>query len=49
MNIQVELEGQLYRFRASAENTARICHPHPTYTEATKEATLAVHGRALHI
>jgi len=39
----------LMEFRASAEDMARICHPHPTYTEATKEAALAVHGRALHI
>lgn len=37
-------------FRASAEDMARICHPHPTYTEATKEAALAATGnRALHI
>ncbi|MBN4071443.1 dihydrolipoyl dehydrogenase [Crocinitomix catalasitica] len=37
-------------FRASAEDMARICHPHPTYTEATKEAALAAtEDRALHI
>ena len=37
-------------YRASAEDMARICHPHPTYTEATKEAALAATGdRALHI
>lgn len=37
-------------FRASAEDMARICHPHPTYTEATKEAALAATAdRALHI
>ena len=28
-------------YRASAEDLARICHPHPTYTEAIKEAALA--------
>ena len=37
-------------YRASAEDMARICNPHPTYTEATKEAALAATGdRALHI
>jgi dihydrolipoamide dehydrogenase len=39
----------LMEFRASAEDMARICHPHPTYTEAVKEAALAVDGRALHM
>lgn len=37
-------------FRASAEDIARICHPHPTYSEAVKEAALdATEGRALHV
>lgn len=37
-------------YRASAEDIARICHPHPTYTEAIKEAALdATDKRALHI
>ena len=37
-------------FRASAEDMARICHPHPTYTEATKEAAMAAtEDRAIHI
>ena len=37
-------------YRASAEDIARICHPHPTYTEALKEASLdASEGRALHL
>ncbi|MGB1103155.1 MAG: dihydrolipoyl dehydrogenase [Crocinitomicaceae bacterium] len=37
-------------YRASAEDMARICHPHPTYTEATKEAALAAtEDRAIHI
>jgi dihydrolipoamide dehydrogenase len=37
-------------YRASAEDIARICHPHPTYSEALKEAALdATDKRALHI
>ncbi len=36
-------------FGASAEDVARICHAHPTLSEAVKEAALAVEGRALHI
>ncbi len=40
----------LMEFRASAEDAARISHPHPTYTEAIKEAALAATGnRAIHI
>jgi len=40
----------LMEFRASAEDMARISHPHPTYTEAVKEAALAATAnRALHI
>mgnify|MGYP000507126775 FL=1 len=36
-------------FRASAEDISRICHGHPTYTEALKEAALAATAnRALH-
>lgn len=31
----------LMEFRATAEDMARISHPHPTYTEAIKEAALA--------
>ncbi|MBK7880359.1 MAG: dihydrolipoyl dehydrogenase [Saprospiraceae bacterium] len=39
----------LMEFRASAEDMARICHPHPTYTEALKEAALdATAKRAIH-
>jgi len=34
-------------FRASSEDIARICHAHPTLSEATKEAALAVAKRAL--
>jgi dihydrolipoamide dehydrogenase len=37
-------------YRASAEDIARICHGHPTYSEAIKEAALAATAdRALHI
>lgn len=37
-------------YRASAEDIARICHPHPTYSEAVKEAALDATGaRALHV
>jgi dihydrolipoamide dehydrogenase len=37
-------------YRASAEDLARICHPHPTYSEAVKEAALsATAERPLHI
>ncbi len=36
-------------YRASAEDIARICHPHPTYSEGVKEAALdATESRALH-
>lgn len=35
-------------FGASSEDLARICHSHPTFSEATKEAALAVEGRAIH-
>jgi dihydrolipoamide dehydrogenase len=36
-------------FGASAEDIARTCHAHPTFSEAIKEAALAVDGRAIHI
>jgi len=37
-------------YLASAEDIARICHAHPTFTEALKEAALdATDKRALHI
>ena len=35
-------------FGASAEDLARICHAHPTLSEAVKEAALAVDQRSLH-
>jgi len=40
----------LMEFRASAEDMSRISHPHPTYTEAVKEAALGATGTGyLHI
>lgn len=40
----------LMEFRASAEDMARICHPHPTFTEAVKEAALAAtDNRPIHL
>jgi dihydrolipoamide dehydrogenase len=40
----------LMEFKASAEDMARISHPHPTYAEAAKEAALAAtENRALHV
>ena len=36
-------------FRASAEDIARICHAHPSLSEATKEAALAVDKRTLNL
>ena len=47
-----ELIGEMVtviEFKASSEDIARICHPHPTLSEAVKEAALAVSGRAIHI
>lgn len=35
-------------FGASSEDIARVCHAHPTLSEAVKEAALAVDGRAIH-
>jgi len=36
-------------FGAASEDIARTCHPHPTFTEAVKEAALAVEKRAIHM
>lgn len=39
----------IMEFRATAEDVARMSHPHPTYTEAIKEAALAAtENRPLH-
>jgi dihydrolipoamide dehydrogenase len=37
----------IMEFRGAAEDIARICHAHPTLSEAVKEAALAVEKRAL--
>ena len=36
-------------FEATSEDLARICHAHPTLSEAIKEAALSVEDRAIHI
>ncbi len=36
-------------FGGSAEDITRVCHAHPTTSEAVKEAALSVDGRAIHI
>ena len=35
-------------FGASSEDIARTCHAHPTFSEAIKEAALAVDKRTIH-
>jgi len=35
-------------YRASSEDIARTCHPHPTVSEAIKEAALAAYSKAIH-
>ncbi len=39
----------LMEFGGSAEDLARICHAHPTLSEAVKEAALAAEGRPIHM
>jgi dihydrolipoamide dehydrogenase len=36
-------------FGGAAEDIARTCHPHPTLSEAVKEAAMAVGKRAIHM
>lgn len=36
-------------FRASSEDIARTCHPHPSLSEAIREAALAIDKRALNM
>jgi dihydrolipoamide dehydrogenase len=36
-------------FGASSEDIARVCHAHPSLSEATKEAALAVDKRTLNL
>ena len=40
--------GVAMEFGASAEDIARTCHAHPTFSEAVKEAALSVEKRAIH-
>ena len=40
--------GIAMEFGASAEDVARTCHAHPTFSEAVKEAALSVDKRAIH-
>ena len=40
--------GIAMEFGASSEDIARTCHAHPTFSEAVKEAALAVDKRAIH-
>ena len=35
--------------RMTLEDMAHACHPHPTLTEAMKEAAMAALGHAIHI
>ena len=44
ISLSVSLKAE---FKASAEDIARICHAHPSLSEATKEAALAVDKRTL--
>ena len=36
-------------FKASAEDVARTCHPHPSLSEVVREAALATDKRAIHM
>jgi dihydrolipoamide dehydrogenase len=36
-------------FKASSEDIARVCHPHPSLSEVVREAALAVDKRALNL
>jgi dihydrolipoamide dehydrogenase len=36
-------------FKASAEDIARVCHPHPSMSEVIREAALATDRRALNL
>ncbi|HKQ94722.1 MAG TPA: dihydrolipoyl dehydrogenase [Aestuariivirgaceae bacterium] len=38
----------LMEFGGSSEDLARTCHAHPTFSEAVKEAAMAVEGRSIH-
>ncbi|NRA37459.1 MAG: dihydrolipoyl dehydrogenase, partial [Planctomycetes bacterium] len=38
----------MMEYSASAEDIARTCHAHPTFSEVTKEAALAAIKRPIH-
>lgn len=38
----------IMQYAGSAEDLARMCHAHPTFSEAVKEAALASQGRVIH-
>lgn len=40
---------QAMEFGATSEDIAYTCHPHPTHSEALKEAAMAVQGKPIHI
>ncbi len=46
---QIAEAAVLMEFGGSAEDLARICHAHPTLSEAVREAALAVDKRAIHM
>ncbi len=39
----------LMEFAGAAEDLARVCHAHPTLSEAVKEAALAAWFKPIHI
>ena len=43
-----KITGVAMELGASAEDIARTCHAHPTFSEAVKEAALSVDKRAIH-
>ena len=46
---QLKAEGVLtMEFKGSADDLARICHAHPSLSEAVHDAAMAVHKRAIH-
>ena len=40
---------QAMEFGATSEDIAYTCHPHPTHSEALKEAAMAVQGKPIHV
>lgn len=40
---------QAMEFGATSEDIAYTCHPHPTHSEAIKEAAMAVQGKPIHM